>query len=48
LLVKTKPNKQYGVSRELRRRIKEAFTTNNIRTPGPGRVFVVDQNAAAS
>jgi small conductance mechanosensitive channel len=48
MLVKTRPNKQYGVSRELRRRIKESFATNQIRTPGPGRVFVVDQNPAAS
>lgn len=48
MLVKTRPNKQYGVSRELRRRIKESFATNKIRTPGPGRVFVADQNAAAS
>lgn len=47
MLVKTRPNKQYGVSRELRRRIKESFATNQIRTPGPGRLFVVDQNAPA-
>ena len=47
MLVKTRPNKQYGVSRELRRRIKESFATNQIRTPGPGRVFVVDQNPAS-
>lgn len=48
MLIKTRPGKQYGVSRELRRRIKDEFTKNNIRTPGPGRVFVVDQNAQAS
>jgi len=48
MLVKTRPNKQYGVSRELRRRIKEGFAANKIRTPGPGRVFVVDQNAPAN
>jgi small-conductance mechanosensitive channel len=45
LLVKTRPGKQYGVSRELRRRIKEEFAKQKIKTPGPGRVFVVDQNA---
>jgi len=48
MLVKTRPNKQYGVSRELRRRIKESFAANKIRTPGPGRVFVADQNVPAS
>jgi small-conductance mechanosensitive channel len=48
LLLKTRPGKQYGVSRELRRRIKEEFTKQNIKTPGPGRVFVVDQNAPAT
>jgi moderate conductance mechanosensitive channel len=45
MLVKTRPGKQYGVSRELRRRIKEEFAKQKIKTPGPGRVFVVDQNA---
>jgi moderate conductance mechanosensitive channel len=48
MLVKTKPGAQYSVSRELRRRIKEEFAKNNIRTPGPGRVFVADQSAQAS
>jgi len=48
ILVKTRPTKQYGVSRELRRRIKEAFERNNIQTPGPGRVFVVDPGTKAS
>lgn len=43
MLVKTRPNKQYGVSRELRRRIKETFQKNNIHAAGPGRVYVVDQ-----
>jgi small-conductance mechanosensitive channel len=42
MLVKTRPNQQWGVSRELRRRIKEVFEKNNVQTPGPGRVFVVD------
>lgn len=48
MLVKTLPGKQYGISRELRRRIKEEFAKQNIKTPGPGRVFVVDQNAPAT
>jgi moderate conductance mechanosensitive channel len=44
MLVKTRPNKQYGVSRELRRRIKDSFHKNNVQT-APGRVYVMDQEA---
>jgi small conductance mechanosensitive channel len=44
MLVKTRPNKQYAVSRELRRRIKECFEQNKIQTAAPGRVFVMDQS----
>jgi small-conductance mechanosensitive channel len=43
VLVRTLPNKQYAVSRELRRRIKDHFQKNNIHTAGPGRVYVMDQ-----
>lgn len=43
VLIKTRPNKQYPVSRELRRRIKECFEKNNIQAAGPGRVYVMDQ-----
>jgi moderate conductance mechanosensitive channel len=43
ILIKTRPNKQYPVSRELRRRIKECFEKNNIQAAGPGRVYVMDQ-----
>lgn len=46
MLVKTLPNKQYAVSRELRRRIKDYFQRNNIQTAGPGRVYVIDQGEA--
>jgi small-conductance mechanosensitive channel len=42
MLIKTRPNKQYAVSRELRRRIKEAFEKNNVQAAGPGRIFVMD------
>ena len=42
VLVKTRPNKQYGVSRELRRRIKECFEKNNVQAAGPGRIYVMD------
>jgi moderate conductance mechanosensitive channel len=40
MLVKTRPNKQYAVSREMRRRIKASFEKNNVRTGAPGRVYV--------
>jgi moderate conductance mechanosensitive channel len=45
MLVKTWPTKQFGVSRELRRRIKECFEKNGIQAAGPGRVYVMDQGA---
>src|SRR5205807_3750672 len=47
MLIKTRPNKQYAVSRELRRRIKECFHMQNVQTPGPGRMYVVDQDRAS-
>jgi len=47
VLVKTRPTRQYPVSRELRRRIKEVFQQNKVQTPGPGRVFVMDQPPSA-
>ncbi|HEV2715421.1 MAG TPA: mechanosensitive ion channel family protein, partial [Terriglobales bacterium] len=34
MLVKTRPNRQYAVSRELRRRIKDCFHKQNVQTPG--------------
>jgi moderate conductance mechanosensitive channel len=43
MLAKTRPNKQYRVSRELRRRIKECFEKNNVQAAGPGRIYVMDQ-----
>jgi small-conductance mechanosensitive channel len=43
MLIKTRPNKQFPVSRELRRRIKECFEKNNVQAAGPGRVYVMDQ-----
>jgi len=48
MLVKTRPTKQYGVSRELRRRIKQVFEKNNVQTPAPGRVYVLDPGTKAS
>jgi small-conductance mechanosensitive channel len=46
MLVKTRPLKQFAVSRELRRRIKESFEKNNVKTALPGRVYVPDQGGA--
>lgn len=43
MLIKTHPSKQYAVSRELRRKIKECFEQNKIQAAGPGRIYVVDQ-----
>jgi len=45
MLVKTRPNKQYPVSRELRRRIKDSFQKNNVQTGAPGRMYVVEQTS---
>ena len=36
MLVKTRPGKQFAVSRELRRRIKDLFEKNNVKTAAPG------------
>jgi len=43
MLIKTRPNKQWAVSRELRRRIKECFEKNNVQAAAPGRIYVMDQ-----
>jgi small-conductance mechanosensitive channel len=48
MLVKTLPNKQYAISRELRRKIKDCFQRNNVQAAGPGRVYVFDQGTQAS
>ncbi len=45
ILVKTRPNKQYGISREFRRRIKQCFEKNNVKPGPPGRVYVTDSSA---
>ncbi|HVO59739.1 MAG TPA: mechanosensitive ion channel family protein [Terriglobales bacterium] len=45
VLVKTRPNKQYGVSREFRRRIKECFEKNNVKPGPPGRVYMTESSA---
>jgi moderate conductance mechanosensitive channel len=47
MLIKTRPNRQYPVSRELRKRIKDSFLANNIQAGAPGRVYVADPAADA-
>jgi moderate conductance mechanosensitive channel len=43
MLVKTQPGSaQYTVSRELRRRIKETFDKEGVRSATPARVYVLD------
>lgn len=42
LVARTRPGRQYDISRELRRRIKESFQEKQIQTGPPGRVFVVE------
>jgi len=42
LAARTRPGRQYDISRELRRRIKDSFEQNQIQTGPPGRVFVVE------
>jgi moderate conductance mechanosensitive channel len=46
MLVKTRPGQQWGVSRELRRRIKNCFQEQNIQPGGKNQFFVVSDNAS--
>lgn len=40
MLAKVLPGQQYKVSRELRRRVKESFEQNKVKTPGPPRILL--------
>jgi len=42
LVARTRPGRQFDISRELRRRIKDSFELHKIQTGPPGRVFVVE------
>jgi len=42
MLAKTRPGRQYAVTRELRRRIKECFEQNKVQPGGPAKVYVAD------
>ena len=42
MLVKTRPGRQYPVTRELRRRIKECFQKNNVKPGNPVRAYVLE------
>jgi moderate conductance mechanosensitive channel len=48
VLVKTRPRKQFAVTREFRRRIKECFEKNKIQAGLPGRVFVTTQTTSSN
>jgi small conductance mechanosensitive channel len=43
MLVKVRPGKQYGVARELRRRIKVCFEKNNIKAGAPVQQVIIGQ-----
>jgi small-conductance mechanosensitive channel len=43
MLVKVVPGQQYRVSRHLRRRIKECFEENGIKTGGPAKIYVAER-----
>jgi len=43
MLVKVRPGKQYGVARELRRRIKVCFEKNNIKAGAPTQQVIIGQ-----
>ncbi len=45
MLVKTRPGKQFPISRELRRRIKDCFQKNNVAPGGPNRFYVISDTA---
>jgi len=42
MLVKTRPGRQYPVTRELRRRIKECFQKNDVKPGNPARAYVLE------
>ena len=46
MLAKVKPGQQWLVSRELRRRIKDSFSKNNVQTPGPAKIYVAEPGQA--
>jgi small conductance mechanosensitive channel len=48
MLAKVRPGKQYGVARELRRRIKDCFEKNKIKAGSPVQVYVGQMPQAES
>jgi small-conductance mechanosensitive channel len=48
MLVKTRPGKQFAISREFRRQIKERFEKNGIKPGTPNRVYVVGDSSRPS
>ncbi|HUS19297.1 MAG TPA: mechanosensitive ion channel family protein [Terriglobales bacterium] len=47
VVAKVIPGEQLRVSRELRRRIKDCFIQQNVRTPAPTRIYVTDPTAVS-
>ena len=45
LLIKTRPGKQFDISRELRRRIKASFEKNGIEPGNPNKLYVVESGS---
>lgn len=45
MLTKVRPGKQYAVSRELRRRIKESFEKNKVKPGGPSRIYIPENTS---
>ena len=43
MLVRTRPGRQYAVTREMRRRIKECFQKNGIKAAASPKIFVAEQ-----
>jgi moderate conductance mechanosensitive channel len=46
VIAKVLPGEQLRVSRELRRRIKDCFDQQNVKTPGPTRIYLSDPTAS--
>lgn len=45
MLVKTRPGKQFAISRELRRRIKDCFQKNDIQPAGQNRYYIIGDSS---
>ena len=48
ILTKVRPGKQFAVSRELRRRIKECFDKNKIKLSWRSRIYIPDNTSSTT